>query len=414
MSTATDERGSSSGCEALPALWRALGVAAALVGNVAGASAADLVSTRPHELVVGASPGEATSRDVDASRCRHARQLPEQEAARVVWQRNIPGGVSGNILVDAQGRIFAAGAGRVTQLAADGALQYSQQAAFSGAVATAMLADGTRAVLTREGRVQAWTPGGAPAFDVELDAPAPSSASALLPLPDGGVLAAVAHWVFEIDATRVVRSYATLPSPVQHALIVAGRALLVDERGRVYEWDRRSHPRALGSFSGAVSTASADAAWLVALPARRSVELMDRSDGSVRELARLDPPGAAPVLGCVEPGRWVVMKYDGSWFTVAADPALRAPARRAGPDTFSQVELLVDGSGSVAWWASEVPLRLEAASGVGRELAEVRCAVPASLTPALPSRLVAACSSGTIWLIGPSTTPEQSSIAPEQ
>jgi hypothetical protein len=325
----------------------------------------------------------------------------------VVWQRNIPGGVSGNILVDGQGRIFAAGAGRVTQLAADGALQYSQETAFSGAVATALLADGTRAVLTREGRVQAWAPGGARAFDVELDAPAPSSASTLLPLPDGGVLAAVAQWVFEIDATRALRSHATLPAPVQHALIVAGRVLLVDERGRVYEWDRRSHPRAVGSFSGAVSTASADAAWLVALPARHSVELMDRSDGSVRELARLDPPGAAPVLGCVEPGRWVVMKYDGSWFTVAADPALRAPAQRAGRDTFSQVELLVDGSGSVAWWASEVPLRLEAASGVGRELAEVRCAVPASLTPALSSRLVAACSSGTIWLIGPSSAPEQ-------
>lgn len=62
---------------------------------------------------------------------------------------------------------------------------------------------------------------------------------------------------------------------------------------------------------------------------------MDRSDGSVRELARLDPPGATPVLGCVETGRWATVKY-----------------------------------------------------------------VPANLSPAAASRWIAACSPGTIWLIG--------------
>ncbi len=386
---------------ALAALGRTLVLATALGSGGAPAFAADAVTARPQELFLGAARGHATARDVDPGRCRHAQRLPEVNAARVVWQRQIPGGVSGNVLIDTAGRIFAAGAGRVTQLGTDGALQYSQPAPFSSAVATALLADGTRAVLTREGRVVAWSPDGALAFDVELDAPPPSSSSTLLPLPDGGVLATVARWSFEIDASWTVRSHATLPSPAQHALLVAGRALLVDEQGRAYEWDRRSHPRAVGSFGGPVSTTTADAAWLVALSASRGVQRMDRTDGSVRELARLDPPGAAPVLGCVEPGRWVLMKHDGSWLTVTADAGPVGPAQRSAPDTLSRVELLVDDAASVAWWASDVPLHLETASGVGRQLTEVRCAVPAGLAPTGSARLIAACSSGTIWLIGP-------------
>ena len=391
---------------ALTALSLGLVLVVALGASGAPALAAELGTAQPYEFMLGAPRGHATSRDVDPSRCRHTPRLPEIEAARVAWQRQIPGGISGNVLVDAAGRIFAAGAGRVTQLGADGALQYSQQAAFSGAVATALLTDGTRAVLTREGRVLGWSLDGELELELELDAPPPSSASTLLPLPDGGVLATIAQWSFEIDATRAVRAHATLPSPVQHALIVAGRALLIDEQGRAHEWDRRSHPRAIGAFGGAVSAVAADADGLVALSARRGVERMDRSDGSVRELARLDPPGAAPVLGCVEPGRWVIMKHDGSWLTVTAEGGPLAPAQRSTRDTLSQVELLVDAAGSVAWWASDLPLHLETASGVGRELADVRCAVPASLTPSLSSSLLAACSSGTIWLIGPTASPE--------
>jgi hypothetical protein len=368
------------------------------------ADAADLVTAEPHEFVLGPSRGFAIAVDVDPAHSRHVSSLPALEAARVVWQRQIPGGIGCNVLVDGDGRVFLTGLGRVTQLGPDGALQYSQSQGFSGAVAAALLADGTRAVLVREGRVLGWWPSGAVAFDVALEVPAASSTSSLLPLPDGGVLASVGQWLFEIDATRSVRAYAALPAAAQHTLLAGSRALVIDEQGRVFEWDRREPVRAVGSFGNPIAAALIESGSLIALSSRRGLLRMDRSDGGVHELARLDAPGVAPVLAWVAPRRWVLMKHDGSWFIAEPDVAPHGLGMRAEPGALSELELLVDATGAVAWWASEAPLHLETAPGVGRELADVRCTVPASLAPAGHGRLVAACSSGLVWLVGPEAT----------
>jgi hypothetical protein len=296
--------------------------------------------------------------------------------------------------------VFIAGVGRVTQLGPDGALQYSQSESFSGAAAAALLADDTRALLTREGRLMGWSANGALAFDMMLEVPA-ASTSSLLPLPDGGALASVGLWLIEIDATRSVRAYAVLPAAAQHTLLAGARAFAIDVQGRVFEWDRREPLRPMGSFGSPIAAALVDAGSLVALTSRRSLQRMARSDGGLHELARLDAPGVAPLLGRVAPGRWVLMKHDGSWFSLERDIAPHALGRRGELMALSGIELLVDSTGLVAWWASEAPLRLETAPGVGRELPDVRCSAPASLVPAGPGRLLAACGSGLVWLVGP-------------
>jgi len=308
------------------------------------------------------------------------------------------------VLVDDTGRVFIAGLGRVTQLGADGALQYSQSGGFSGAVAAALLNDGTRAVLSRDGRVLGWWPSGAVAFEVALDVPAANGTSSLLPLPDGGALASVGQWLFEIDATRAIRAYAGLPAPIQHTLLAGAGAIAIDEQGRVFEWDWREPLRSLGAFGSPVVASAIDGEALVALSSRRGLMSMSRADGSVHEVARLDAPGVAPLLGRLGPRRWVLMRYDGSWFVSEPDVAPHPPAARGEPGALSELDLLVDATGSVAWWASEAPLHLETASGVGRELPDVRCAVPVSLVPAGHGRLVAACGSGLVWLVGPETS----------
>jgi hypothetical protein len=377
--------------------WWAL----ALLAAAAPSLGADLVTAQPHAFVLGPSRGHATAAGVDPEYSRHATELPAIDTARVVWRRQIPGGIGCNILVDSGGRVFAAGLGRVTQLGPDGALQYSQGEGFSGAVAAALLADGTRAVLTREGSVIGWSPSGAVAFELALEVPAAPSTSSLLPLPDGGALASVGVWLFEIGATRSVSAYAVLAAPAQHTLLAGARAIVIDEQGRVFEWDRREPMRALGSFGSTIAAALVDAGSLIALSSRRSVLGMARPDGDVREMARLDAPGVAPVLGRFGTGRWALMKHDGTWFSLERDVAPHALALRPNPVGLSDIELLVDTAGAVAWWASETPLRLETAPGAGRELSDVRCTVPASLVPAGPGRLVAACGSGLIWLVGP-------------
>jgi hypothetical protein len=362
------------------------------------AAGSELVTALPHEFVVGSARGTAVAPGVDASGSRHAMALPGADEARVAWQRHIPGGVGTNLLVDAEGRVFAAGPTRVTQLGADGVMQYSRLAGYSGPIATALLADGARAVLTREGRVQAWSASGAVVFDIALEAPVPSSSSTLLPLPDGGAIASVGAWLFEIDATRSVRSYASLPADIQHARVIDGRALVVDEQGRVFEWDRSDLPRPIGAFGSPLSSVIADAGTLIGLTSRRSIERLDRSDGSLRELARLDPPGALE-LASIAPGRWVVMKSDGTWFVVPADVPPPISGQHSRPDPPSHLELVTDSAGAVAWWGVDIPLHLETAPGLGRELDEVRCSTPISLVPAGRFRIAAACSSGAIWLV---------------
>jgi hypothetical protein len=356
--------------------------------------------------VVGAPRGHAVAPAVDTAGSRHAAALPV-EAAKLAWRRNVPGGIATNLLVDSDARIFAVGPGRITQLGADGALHYSQSGGFSSAVAAALLADGSRAALTRESRVLGWAASGGLVFDVGLEAPPPQSSSSLLPLPDGGVLASVGEWLFEIDATRVVRSFARLPASIQHAFVVAGRALVVDEQGRAFEWDRRELPRHVGTFGAPLTAALVDASSLLGLTLRRSVERLDRSDGSVRELMRIEPPGAVPLLGAIDAERTVIMKADGTWFALGAEAPASVAPQRGMPIAPAHVLLLADSTGAVAWWASDVPLHLETASGIGRELADVRCAAPISLVPAGRSRVVAACSSGVVWLIGPDAAPER-------
>jgi hypothetical protein len=362
------------------------------------AAGSELVTALPHGFVVGSVRGPAVAPGIDASGSRHATALPGADQARVAWQRQVPGGIGANLLVDAEGRIFAAGPGRVTQLGADGVMQYSQVAGYAGPVAAALLADGTRAVLTREGRVRAWFAGGAVAFDVALEAPVPSSWSTLLPLPDGGAIASVGAWLFEIDATRSVRSHASLPSNIQHVRVVDGHPLVVDEQGRVFAWDRSELPRQIGSFGSPLSAVIADAGALIGLSSRRSIERLDRSDGSLRELARLDAP-AALELASIVPGHWVAMKDDGTWLTVPAEATPPVSGQHARPHLPGHIELLADADGVVAWWGVDTALHLETAPGVGRELGEVRCASPVSLVPAGRFRVAAACGSGAVWLV---------------
>lgn len=377
---------------------RAALLGAAIATSPLLAAASELVPALPHAFVLGSTRGATVAPGVDAAGSHRAETLPGADEAHVAWQRSVPGGIGTHLLVDGAGRIFAAGPARVTQLGADGVMQYSRGAAFSSPVAAALLTDGARAVLTREGRVQAWSASGALVFDIALEAPPPSSSSSLLPLPDGGAVASVGRWLFEIDATRAVRAYACLPVEIAQTSVVGSRTLVVDEQGHVFEWDRRELPRRIGAFGGPLTALIADANALLGLSARRSVERIDRSAGTLRELARLDPPGALAVAQ-VGVERWVVMKHDGTWFVVPADAPLPVSGQRALPDSPSRIGLLTDSNGTVAWWAADIPLQLETAPGVGRELGEVRCASPIGLVPAGPSRIAAACSSGAIWLI---------------
>ncbi|HWO09674.1 MAG TPA: hypothetical protein VNN80_09355 [Polyangiaceae bacterium] len=379
---------------------------AAFIFTLTATSAAAGVETSlPQALWLGAPSGPTSAREVDASGTRHAAALPVPDRARVAWQRRLAAGVSGNLLVDADGRIFAPGLRRVTELAPDGSPRHELEAPFTACVAAALLADGTRAVLTREGRVIGWTEAGARALQAELPVPPPTASSALVPLPDGGLLVASGRWLFVFDASRGSPLYASTPVAIAHVRLVQERVLLIDERGRVLEWVRNGAPRVLGELSGPAAAVLGDGERLVALTGSRALETLDLASGRVRQHARFDAPGPLPLLALAEPGSWVLLGPDGDWLVLGASPAPPArlrPSRDAGGRRDAQ--LLVDAGGVVAQWGSNRPLVLSSAAGE-RTLPGVRCSDPVSLVPAGEGRLLAACGSGAIWAIDSGPAP---------
>lgn len=381
---------------------RAIASTLLLVSSAARSSAGDVATAVPHVLWLGAPRGPASAREVDASGTRSTLSLPEPERARVAWQRRLASGASGNVLVDAAGSIFVPGLRRVAELGSDGSIRYQLDAPFSATVAAALLADGTRAVLTREGRVLGWSERGALVFQAELDVPAPSGASALLPLPDAALLVAVGRWLFAFDASRDLPLHAALPSAIALVRQVGGRTLVVDDRGHTFEWQRGAEPRPVGELSAPAIAALGDGEILVALTNARTLESLDPASGRTRELARFEAPGPLPLLALSATGRWVTLGAQGDWSILGANmpsPAPGARLRRDPAGGIREAELLVDGRGVVAHWAANRPLSLGGEGGTERELTEVRCSDPVALAPAGTGRLVAACSSGALWLI---------------
>ena len=366
----------------------------------ATSGAAEFATSLPHTLWLGAPAGLASSREVDARGTRRAASLPEPESVRVGWHQRLAGGASGNVLVDAAGRIFVPGLRRVTELASEGSIRHELEAPFSTSVAAALLADGTRAVLTREGRVLGWAETGACVFQAELSVPPPTGSSALLPLDDGGLLVAVGRWLFAFDASRGPPLHVGLPSAVALVRQVGERTLIVDERGRVFEWRRGSVPQPIGELSAPADAALGDGGLLIALTRARTLESLDPSTGRRQELARFDAPGLLPLIALPEAGTWVTLGPEGDWMLVGANmpPAARARPKREG-GAVREAQLLVDARGGIVHWAANRPLSVGNVQGAERDLGEVRCSDPVGLVPAGPGRLVAVCGSGALWLL---------------
>jgi hypothetical protein len=370
---------------------------------VADAHATDRVATFPQTLYRGTPPGPSAMLGGNWSRNYRTRELPSPATAVMVWQQRLSGGLACNLLVDAGGAIFAVGAGRVSRLGPDGALEYSQQADLPNAVAAASLLDGSHVVLIHAGRVLAWSAHGAPAFQVELDAPARWLRGSLLPLPDGGVLVAMGSSLFALDASGALLGHTQLEHEVLETFVTDRRILVVSDRGELLDWDGRAAANLRATFGGRVSVAALteDGALIGVVSERNLVEL-SVARAVRRRIAAFDA-GLLPVLGLSSRDQLQVIRTDGYPTSVNRDDRGAAaptppPAARAAAGAAA---LLTDSSGALAWISADRPLGLRSAEAE-REFAEIRCGQPVSLVSAGLRQLVVGCQSGQIWLIGPS------------
>lgn len=372
-----------------------------LFGITSQAHAADVAAALPHTLHRGAPAGWASTEGVDWARSYSMSDAPMPRAARALWQAQVPGGVSCNVLVDEEGRVFAAGQGHVTQLSREGARDYSQRTGSPAALAATLLADGTRAVLTLDGRVAAWSRKGKTRFSLDLGTPPPGAHGTLLPLPDGGVLVSLGAWLFELETSGAMRSRAVLKQGIDHTLITQERSVIIDDRGAVMTWDGESPPEQRGSFGGRVTRATRrGSSMLVGLSSDRGLIELSLVTGEMVVLGGAENGGLLPVLAKSANESFALMTADGTALLQgpSTTPA-RSPSGASKPALVGQAHLLASPDGTLVSLTSNAALRVQK-NAEAHELPEVRCGHPVSLVPAGPSRVVAACSSGQLWLVG--------------
>jgi hypothetical protein len=384
--------------------WGGRGGAAALALSLcaAGARAEPLTSALPQTIQRGKPPGAAITRGGDGSRSRSA-ELPAPGEAGVLWQRRIPGGLSGDVLVDEDGNVFVTGQGRVVQLSADGRHEFTRRAEFSSAAASALLSDGQRVVLGRDGDLAAWSARGRATFQLALPVPPGSARGALLPLPEGCVLVSAGTWLLQISARGRLEGYAQLAAPVAETLIDGDRTWIISESGDVLSWDGHSPPAQRGSFAGQVSAAALRApGQVLALVNGNELAQWSLGSGPPSTLAKLDGLGNAARASVPTSALVHVLGTSGTFLSLAlegAEAELAPEGRRLPPGAGE----LLSSPTTVALFVANTPLILRQ-QGAEQVASEVVCAQPMSLVPAGGRRLVAACRSGQIWLIGPATS----------
>lgn len=380
------------------------GVAALVLGWCAvSARAEPLTSALPQTIQRGKPPGVAIVRGGDGSRSRSA-ELPAPAEAAVLWQRRIPGGLSGDVLVDADGNVFVTGQGRVVQLSADGRYEFTRRAEFPSAVASALLSDGQRVVLGRDGALAAWSARGRATFQLVLPVPPGWARGDLLPLPEGSVLVSAGTWLLHISARGALEGYAQLAAPVVETLVDGDRTWIISESGDVISWDGHSPPAPRGSFAGQVGAAALRAPGEV-LAIVNGNELAQWSSGSGQRstLAKLDGLGTAARASVPTSSLVHVLGTSGTFLSLALDGARSAESAAEGRRLPPGAGELLSSPTTVAWFVANTPLTLRQLS-TEQVSSEVVCAQPMSLVPAGGRRFVAACRSGQIWLVGPATS----------
>ncbi len=381
-------------------------VSSLLLGSIGwlastGSFGFELVATLPHSLHRGPPAGAAVNEAGDPGRRRRTEELPAPATARVLWQKQSAGGLSGNLLVDEQARIFGTGNGRVFQWSVLGEQLFNVPAPFSSALAAALLPGGTRVFSTREGRLLAFSPHGQFVFDVELDGSRTWNASSVLAMPGGGALAAFGGWLFHVDAVGAMQARLRWKEPVRHTLVAGNRAIGIDELGDVFEWDGHSEPISRGSVGGRASAAALSGSdQVVAIIGTRQLVRLSLASGEARTWVD-DSIGLLPQLAVPSDEQVVLFRTDGARLLAGPNDGISVAPARGQNTSLDPLLLLTSPDGSRAWWTPEAALVLESGTDELAELVEVHCADPLSLVSLGAGRLAAGCGSGQLWALGP-------------
>ncbi|MEB2324034.1 MAG: PQQ-binding-like beta-propeller repeat protein [Sorangiineae bacterium] len=384
------------------------------------ARAAPLDPGAPLRRVVGPPRGAAPMSRVDAARSGRApSSLPR--APRLLWRARVQGGLSHGIAVDERGAIVAAsGLGQLVQLSPGGVPEWSARLGPGVPLCAPVLtSDGTRVtVMSGPALIGVW-PDGRLRYRRALEVEDARPVASPLPLEDGSLSVALGRVVVRIEPDGSLAAQARLSEPAATLLAHRGRVLVVGERGGVSELRAESTSVGLGSFGGPITGGAALVApdTLVAVVDRRRLVALELT--SSRERILLDDAAGLrgpPALGA--DGRLWVTTADG--FVVAVDragretrralvePAARLPARGLPRLALEPPPLLVDAAGYAAIVRAAEDAALLGPDGSLRAAPEASCPDPIAVEPSGPERMLVACHSGLLMLVGGGAVPSPS------
>jgi hypothetical protein len=264
-----------------------------------------------------------------------------------------------------------------------------------------VLADGTRLVASDRGKISGFGPRGSRRFEVDPGWVRPSEPTHLLPLAQGGFVAANLRQVRWYESDGRIRASTTLDEAVQ-GLSFTGRVIVVSLRsGRQVTWNGRDELRSIGDFGA--PPLSPPVVWgerLVALT-ESAVVSKDPITGRNLSLASDLDIAAGTVPFAIGRGELGWLGMDNA--LVRVRPGRGESKLPLGLETTtraSDLGAISDDEGNVALINALGELTLVDASGQIVTDSESRCADPVALLPQGPGRLILACRTGSVWAFG--------------
>lgn len=388
-----------------------------LIAAAAWARAQPLDPTLPHQRVLGVPPAPAAMMRLDPRRTGRTRD-PLPMAPRVLWRARAQGGIGHAVRVDDSGAIvISSSIAQVVQIDPHGRPAWTVRTGGGAPLTSPVItSNGTRVILVPGPQLLGIDPRGHVLFKRALPGPArsPSSVSALLPLQSGGLALALGDRVLEVGPRGGVLAVADAQETVQALLGRAATVIAVTRRGNVLSWRPPGAASHIGSLGGEADgwpalcsphslCASVGSHRIVELDLRTGIRHVRLDDSSISLLGSPAISPAGDTLMTTADG--LLLGHDASGketLRVALIPGSLSPGsgrpilvRRA---TFPPV--IVDGSGAIGFARPGLDAGIVTPAGDLRTAPGTACADPIGVAPAGPRRMVVACRSGLLWLVG--------------
>jgi hypothetical protein len=352
-------------------------------------------------LGAGGKGSLAAAAGIDARNSGAVRvPLPRNPAPSFHVKLSAP--ISRPPVADAWGRLVVAhGAGKLSQLDADGRLEWSARVGpDSEASAPVIARDETRWLITQAGEAVGFGPGGRELFRESVSGLAESRDIELIPLASGGLAFSSARQLAELDRRGKLRWLGQAKAPLEFVLEAGGALIGVANSGQVLRRDAEGNLVSIAELGGRVSSAAIapDQKRLFAIVDPGVLVELNLRTGSRRTLfSEAVLPisslavGARGELRLMASGRLIAFDDEGHETFRALVGSGPGPIGHTGP------LVLVDSSGATALNLPDTGLLLVSASGDVQAVSGSACPEPLRPTPIGSRKLALSCRSGLVF-----------------